>query len=132
MVLLGERVGADDNDVDLVDAGVQRALKAALIEDETDVGRTQRPGRGVGVQCGHHVVCVGHLRHPLGIDEAHGLDPPDARPHCTGDQLDLVHRAQDRRIRLESIAGRDLDDLHGCAGLRLLLHVPIVPRGRAP
>ena len=53
---------------------------------------------------------VGHLRHPLRVDEGRGLDPGEAGIGAATYELDLVRRRQLGGVVLEAVPRGDLDD----------------------
>lgn len=78
---------------------------------DPDVAGAERPGLGVGAECRHDLVGIGHLRHPPGVHETHGLDPAEPCPDGAGDELDLGGGGEGRRVGLQAVPRCDLDDL---------------------
>jgi hypothetical protein len=68
LIALSERVGNRVGDVDLLGAGLERAVEAAAVEHE------RRPDGGNSGEAREHVLGVRHVRDELRVDEAAGLD----------------------------------------------------------
>ena len=104
--LLGEGVGADHHDVDLVDPGLHRPLEAPAVQHQADVGGTQVPRARAAMTASASAIWGTRL----------GLTKLTASirrmPACSGtlDELDLGRGGQQRGVRLEAVAGRDLYD----------------------
>lgn len=132
-----EGVAGGDDQVDLVDAGVQGAQEAAPVEHQPDVRHVVTPGHLV-----HHLLGVGHLRHGVRADEGDRLHPAHPGRDRQFDEADLVLGGEDRRLVLQAVAGADLDHLdrpgrllrrtHRARRLRHALTSAVAPRaGRA-
>ena len=100
-----EAVARADHGAEFVDPGGERAHRAALVQDETDLDRVD-----VGNACAHRFG-IRHLRDAAGIDEARDLDALDPRGDRAADQFDLVGGCHGLRLVLQSVARRHLDDL---------------------
>ena len=100
-----ERVAGDAHRAELVDAARQRALGAAAVEHQRDIGHVV-----AARQPGDHRLGIGHLRHARGIDEARHLQPPRARTDRAVDQFELGRGRNDAVLILQPVAGGDLDD----------------------
>ena len=107
---LAEGVRRHDDQVDLVDRRQRGPGEAAAVEHEADEGHG-RPAVAQGdVGAREDRLGVGHLRHPLRIDEGRGLDPGEAGIRAATYELDLVRRRQLGRVVLEAVPRGDLDD----------------------
>src|SRR6185436_16027646 len=115
LVAAGELVGDREGVVDLVDAGRERALVPALVEDEARIDRALAP-----VDRGHDLLGARHLRHALWIDEAHRLDARHACGREAVAQLRPDGGGEGRVLVLEPVAGPDVadDQVHARASCR--------------
>ena len=97
--------------VDFPAAGLGRAVEAAPVQDEPDIGHAV-----VLRHARHHRLGVGHLRHALRVYEARGLQPAHARGHGAPDELQLDLGRQDLGLVLEPVSRRYLDELDAAGG----------------
>src|SRR4029078_12724530 len=100
-----ERVGDDDHRVDLTNAGRQRTIETAFVQDQPD--RTQRRAG----EPGDDRLGIGHLPNPCRIGEAGDLDSLDTGPNRVFDVGELVLGRDDPRLVLQGVARPDPDDL---------------------
>jgi hypothetical protein len=106
-VLHRERLGGAGEDRDLGDTCLQGAVQAALVRHQygcPDAGRQIDPGQQFGG--------VGELGHPLGVDEAGGLDRGQPGRGQPVDELGLDLEVDDRVLVLQPVARPDLVDRH--------------------
>ena len=92
---------------DLVDAGRDGSVIAALVKHETDVGHIFTLWQQF-----HQRLGIGHLWHALGVYETRHLDPPHARIDGPRDERGLLFGGQDFGFGLQAVAGTDLNDLN--------------------
>src|SRR3546814_7318850 len=85
--------GADH--ADLVDRGIDRAQRAALVQHQPDIAR------GAAWQAGADGLGIRHLRHLRRVDEACDREPPRPGLERAGDQFALVCRTTDMWPRTE-------------------------------
>ncbi len=114
LVLQAEAVGDGEGDIDLVDAGSERAVIALAVEDEADAAAARVGGKG-----GHHVFGAGHLGHEFRMDEADRLDAAGAGGLKAQNELGAGRRVEDGLLVLQAVAGADLDDLDRAAQRRV-------------
>lgn len=103
-VLLGEGLGGGAEHRHLLDAALQGRFQPLEVGGQRRVGDAIQPGEVL-----HHLAVVGHLRHPLGRDEAGRLDVAEAGRAQAVDQLQLGGGADRLGLVLQAVAGADLD-----------------------
>src|SRR5699024_10013130 len=105
---LREGPGRAAEDRDRPDAGLQRAVQAALVrhEDGTTGTGTHLP------EVGEQLTGVGELRHPPRGDEGRRLDGLQARGDETTDELRLDRRGHGGLLVLQTVTRPDLVDRH--------------------
>ena len=91
----------------LVGPRSQRRLQAL------EVGRQHRVAHVAAARdVSHHLRVVGHLRHPLGADEAGDLDLAQPRRLQAMHELHLVRRGHRLLLVLQTVAWPHVDDAH--------------------
>jgi hypothetical protein len=104
-VPLREAFGRREREADLVQGSLAQAVVPALVQRQAGVGDAV-----AAVEPGHNLLGAGHLRHALGIDEARGLDPLQARVCEPADELCARLGRDDLLLVLEPVARTDLPD----------------------
>ena len=103
---LNDSVDAE-REANLVEPRRQEPVVSALVESEARTNET-----GTGTDCGHDLLCPGHLRDALRVDEARDLDAREPRvcesPHELGAHLDL----EDLGLVLQPVAWPHVVDRH--------------------
>lgn len=89
----------------------ERSLRAAKVHDEANIGHIIARG-----QAGADIVCIGHLRHFLGVHKAGDFDPARARSDCVADQCQLVSCRNQRLFVLQAVTRANLNELNGSRG----------------
>ena len=105
LVSLVERLRRGEGHVRLVQARLHEPVVAALVEDETGI---DDPGASLDRR--DDLFRPRHLRHPRGIDEAHGLDARQSGLGEAVDELGAHVRLEDLGIVLEAVARGDVAD----------------------
>lgn len=100
----GEGLGGRTEDGDAGGAQGQRPVETALVGDEDGQGRVD-----VGEE-GEQLLRVGQLGHPLGVDEAGGLDGGQPGSGQAADELGLDGGRDGRLLVLQPVTGADLVD----------------------
>ena len=83
-------------------------LDAAQVQRQPGIDRALAPP-----QSRHHRLRVGHLRHPLGVDEADRFDVPQSTRRQAVDQFDPLGDAPGSLLALQAVARADLADVDG-------------------
>ena len=107
LIVFREGVGARDDHIHLGRMCRERAVETALVQHQPDIARPCIAGHRV-----EHRFGVGHLRHAFRVHEARDLDAIDARVDDATDQLGLLRGGEQHRIRLQTVARRDVDNVH--------------------
>jgi hypothetical protein len=105
-----ELLGGSEREVRLVEAGGAEPVVALLVQNEAGVDDSFST-----IDSLHDLLGARHLRHPVRVDEAHGLDTRQARGSEPVDELGANGRLEHHALVLEPVTGADLADRHAHA-----------------